>query len=63
MGSDITSMAWLKLNTMLNYTCQMHNKYGNDDFILAHQVKQVYYLKSPCQKLVAWWIVYKVNPR
>jgi hypothetical protein len=41
-----------------------HNKYGmveiehnsklsgNDDFILAHQVEQVYYLKHPCQKLV-----------
>jgi hypothetical protein len=35
---------------------------GNDDFILAHQVKQVYYLKYPCQKLVAWQVVYKVNP-
>jgi hypothetical protein len=35
---------------------------GNDDFILAHQVKQVYYLKYPCQKLVAWRVVYKVNP-
>jgi hypothetical protein len=43
-----------------------HNKYGmveikhngklpvNDDFILAHQVKQVYYLKYPCEKLAAW---------
>jgi hypothetical protein len=35
---------------------------GNDDFILAHQVEQVYYLKYPCQKLVAWWAVFKVNP-
>jgi hypothetical protein len=35
---------------------------GNDDFILAHQVEQVYYLKYPCQKLVAWHVVYKVNP-
>jgi hypothetical protein len=52
-----------------------HNKYvmveikhnakllGNDDFIVAHQVKQVYYLKYTCQKLAAWWVVYKVNPR
>jgi hypothetical protein len=30
---------------------------GNDDFILAHQVKQVYYLKYPCEKLVAWWVL------
>jgi hypothetical protein len=36
---------------------------GNDDFILAHQVEHVYYLKCPCQKLAAWWLVYKVNPR
>jgi hypothetical protein len=52
-----------------------HNKYGmveikhnaklpgNNDFILAHQVEQVYHLKYPCQKLAAWWVVYKVNPR
>jgi hypothetical protein len=51
-----------------------HNKYGmveikynaklldNDDFILAHQVEQVYYLKYQYQKLAAWWVVYKVNP-
>jgi hypothetical protein len=36
---------------------------GNDDFILAHQAEQVYYLNYPCQKLVAWRVVYKVNPR
>jgi hypothetical protein len=36
---------------------------GNDDFILAHQVEHVYYLKYPCQKLAAWRVVYKVNPR
>jgi hypothetical protein len=35
---------------------------GNDDFILAHQVEHVYYLKYPCQKLAAWRVVYKVNP-
>jgi hypothetical protein len=52
-----------------------HNKYGmveikhnaklpgNDDFILAHQVKQMYYLKYPCEKLATWRVVYKVNPR
>jgi hypothetical protein len=32
-------------------------------FVLAHQVKQVYYLSYPCQKLNAWWVVHKVNPR
>jgi hypothetical protein len=31
-------------------------------FILAHQVKQVYYLSYPCKKLSAWWVVHKVNP-
>jgi hypothetical protein len=36
---------------------------GDDDFILAHQAEQVYYLKYTCQKLAAWWVVYKVNPR
>jgi hypothetical protein len=35
---------------------------SNDDFILTHQVEQVYYLKYPCQKLVAWRVLYKVNP-
>jgi hypothetical protein len=52
-----------------------HNKYGmieiehnsklpgNDDVILAHQGEHVYYLNYPCQKLAAWWVVYKVNPR
>jgi hypothetical protein len=51
-----------------------HNKYviveikhnakllSNNDFILVHQVKHVYYLKYPCQKMSAWWVVYKVNP-
>jgi hypothetical protein len=32
-------------------------------FILAHQVEQVYYMSYLCQKLSAWWVVYKVNPR
>jgi hypothetical protein len=52
-----------------------HNKYdmvkikhnskqlGNDDFILAHQAEQVYCLNYPCQKLAAWRVVYKLNPR
>jgi hypothetical protein len=52
-----------------------HNKYdmieikhnaklpGNDDFILSHQIEHAYYLKYPCQKLDAWRVVYKVNPR
>jgi hypothetical protein len=31
-------------------------------FVLAHQVEQVYYLSYTCQKLNAWWVVYKVNP-
>jgi hypothetical protein len=35
---------------------------GNDDFILAHHIEQVHYLKYPCQKLATWWVVYKVNP-
>jgi hypothetical protein len=25
--------------------------------------EQVYYLPYPCQKLSAWWVVHKVNPR
>jgi hypothetical protein len=36
---------------------------GNDDFIHAHQAEHVYYLKYPCEKLAAWRVVYKVNPR
>jgi hypothetical protein len=36
---------------------------GYDTFVLAHQVEQVYYLSYPCQKLNAWWVVHKVNPR
>jgi hypothetical protein len=36
---------------------------GCDMFILAHQVEQVYYMSYPCQKLSAWWVVYKVNPQ
>jgi hypothetical protein len=42
-----------------------HNEWlrGYDTFILAHQVEQVYYLSYPCQKLNAWWVVHKLNPR
>jgi hypothetical protein len=36
---------------------------GYDTFVLAHQVEQVYYLSYPCQKLNAWWVVHKMNPR
>jgi hypothetical protein len=32
-------------------------------FVLAHQVEQVCYLPYPCEKLSAWWVVHKVNPR
>jgi predicted RNA-binding protein with PIN domain len=35
---------------------------GCDPFILAHLVEHVYYMSYPCQKLNAWWVVYKVNP-
>jgi hypothetical protein len=31
---------------------------ANDDFILAHQVEQVYYLNYPYQKLAAWRVVF-----
>jgi hypothetical protein len=37
--------------------------WGYDTFVLAHQVEHVYYLSYPCQKLNAWWVVHKVNPR
>jgi hypothetical protein len=35
---------------------------GYDLFVLAHQVEQVYYISYPCEKLCAWWVVYRVNP-
>jgi hypothetical protein len=40
-----------------------HWLHGCDPFVLAHQVKQVYYMLYPCEKLSAWWVVYRVNPR
>jgi hypothetical protein len=36
---------------------------GCDPFVLAHQVEQVYYMSYPYEKLSAWWVVYRVNPR
>jgi hypothetical protein len=35
---------------------------GNNDFVLAHQVEQVYYLSYPCEKLDAWRVVTKWIP-
>jgi hypothetical protein len=35
---------------------------GCDPFVLAHQVERVYYMSYPCEKLSAWWVVYRVNP-
>jgi hypothetical protein len=32
-------------------------------FVLAHQVEQLYYLRYPCEKLSACWVVHEVNPR
>jgi hypothetical protein len=40
-----------------------HQLYGCDPFVLAHQVEQVYYMPYPCEKLSAWWVVYRMNPR
>ena len=36
---------------------------GDDKYVLAHQVEQVYYSTYPCPKLNGWWVVYKTNPR
>jgi hypothetical protein len=40
-----------------------HRLHGCNPFVLAHQVEQVYYMSYPCEKLSAWWVVYRVNPR
>jgi hypothetical protein len=40
-----------------------HQLRGCDPFVLAHKVEQVYYMSYPCEKLSAWWVVYRVNPR
>jgi len=37
----------------------------NEPFVLASQVKQVYYLPYPCKSsasLKDWWVAYKVSP-
>jgi hypothetical protein len=39
-----------------------HRLHDCDPFVLAHQVEQVYYMSYPCEKLTAWWVVYRVNP-
>jgi hypothetical protein len=39
-----------------------HRLRGCDPFVLAHQVEQVYYMSYPCEKLSAWWVVYRMNP-
>jgi hypothetical protein len=39
-----------------------HRLRGCDGFILVHQVEQVYYMSYQCEKLSAWWVVYRVNP-
>jgi hypothetical protein len=36
---------------------------GCDPFVHAHLVGQVYYMSYPCERLSAWWVVYRVNPR
>jgi hypothetical protein len=40
----------------------VHRLHGCNTFVLAHQVKQVYYILYPCKKISAWWVVYRVNP-
>jgi hypothetical protein len=40
----------------------VHRLRGCNPFALAHQVEQVYYMSYPCEKLSAWWVVYRVNP-
>jgi hypothetical protein len=43
----------------VKHVCRLR---GYDPFVLAHQVEQVYYMSYPCEKLSAWWVVYRVNP-
>jgi hypothetical protein len=33
-----------------------------NQFILAHEVEQVYYMPYPGEKLSAQWVVYRLNP-
>jgi hypothetical protein len=37
-----------------------HRLRGCDPFVLAHRVEQVYYMSYPCEKLSAWWVVYRM---
>jgi hypothetical protein len=39
----------------------VHQLRGCDPFVLAHQVEQVYYMSYPCEKISAWWVLYRVN--
>jgi hypothetical protein len=39
----------------------MHRLRGCDSFVLAHQVKQVYYTPYPYENPSAWWVVYRMN--
>jgi hypothetical protein len=41
----------------------VHQMRGCDPFVLAHQVEQVCYMSYPCEKLSAWWVIYRVNSR
>jgi hypothetical protein len=36
---------------------------GCNPFVLGHQVEQVYSMSYTCEKLGAWWVVYRLNPR
>jgi hypothetical protein len=42
---------------------RVHRLCGCDPFILTHQVEQVYYMSYPHERLIARWVVYRVNPR
>jgi hypothetical protein len=44
----------------VKHACRLR---GCDPLVLAHQVEQVYYMSYPCEKLSAWWVIYRVNPR
>jgi hypothetical protein len=34
-----------------------------NNFVLAHQAQQVYYLSYPHPRLKTWWVVFRVNPQ
>jgi hypothetical protein len=54
-----------KLNVMLKPLIEelKERLRGQDNFILAHQCEQVYYMSYLNPKFKAWWVVHKVNPR